>query len=238
MLREAIQKISEISAPNFFTEQGGKVYVDKPMMEVAPRQYAKPVALHTLTGLVGFIKNNNDFRETVRYYVQVESPTSVIVYSELDEERKREKIAVCEAVIPEIVLGSWIEQEAFLIQLQKNYVDDCDRAMILQFAGTVKSGSVTEYSDDGVSQKATIKKGVASLAEAKVPSPCRLRPYRTFNEVEQPDSQFIFRMKDNGDGAVYSALYEADGGAWRNQAMQNVQEYLKERLDGNFDVIA
>lgn len=237
MLKEAIEKIIEISEPHF-TEQNGKVYADKKMMEIEPKPYASAVALHTLTGLVGFIENNNDFKDKVKYYVQVESPTSVIVYSELDKGRKRENLAVCDAVIPEIVLGRWVEQEAFLIQLQTNYVDDCDRAMILQFAGTVKSGSVTEYSDDGVSQKATIKKGVASLAEAKVPSPCRLRPYRTFNEVEQPDSQFIFRMKDNGDGDVYSALYEADGGAWRNQAMQNIREYLQERLNDRFVVIA
>lgn len=53
-----------------------------------------------------------------------------------------------------------------------------------------------------------------------------LAPYRTFLEVEQPESQFIFRMKDGPRGAIF----EADGGAWRNQAIVNIREYLKEQL--------
>ena len=65
------------------------------------------------------------------------------------------------------------------------------------FAGNVKAGTVAEYGDTGVGQKAAIKKGVASLQEVEVPSPCRLMPYRTFTEVAQPMSNFIFRVKDN-----------------------------------------
>ncbi len=48
----------------------------------------------------------------------------------------------------------------------------------------------------------------------------------TFLEVEQPVSQFVFRMKDG----PRAAIFEADGGAWRNQAIVNIREYLKEQL--------
>lgn len=54
----------------------------------------------------------------------------------------------------------------------------------------------------------------------------KLKPYRTFSEVEQPESEFLVRLSDGGR----VALYEADGGAWKLQARRNVADYLKENL--------
>lgn len=47
-------------------------------------------------------------------------------------------------------------------------------------------------------------------------------------EVEQPVSDFIFRM--NQSSGVSCAIFEADGGAWKNAAMNNICKYLKESL--------
>lgn len=105
-----------------------------------------------------------------------------------------------------------------------------DKPVVLQFAGNVKAGTVAEYGDTGVGQKATIKKGVASMVEAEVPSPCYLMPYRTFTEVAQPMSSFIFRVKDDDRLGVSFALFEADGGAWKNEAKANIKNYLVEAL--------
>ena len=71
---------------------------------------------------------------------------------------------------------------------------------------------------------------MASKAEGIIPSPCSLRPFRTFPEVEQPMSKFIFRMRERRDETIESALYEADGGAWRNEARKNICGYLREKL--------
>ncbi|VTS32597.1 phage protein [Streptococcus pseudoporcinus] len=73
---------------------------------------------------------------------------------------------------------------------------------------------------------ATIKQGVASLVKAKAPNPVTLRPYRTFAEVEQPASQFIFRINQRAE----MALFEADGGKWRLDAINNIANFLKEEL--------
>ncbi|OSB00487.1 hypothetical protein B2H85_13365, partial [Clostridium botulinum] len=63
-----------------------------------------------------------------------------------------------------------------------------------------------------------------------------LAPYRTFPEIEQPLSRFIFRMQQGPSAAIY----EADGGAWRNQAMQRIKAYLEEELKGikNINIIS
>lgn len=95
----------------------------------------------------------------------------------------------------------------------------------------MESGSLAEYGDDGVSQKATVKTGIASKGEALVPNPVTLMPYRTFVEVDQPISNFIFRMKeDKYSKGIQCALYEADGGAWKIEAMENIKIYLVNEL--------
>ncbi|NQK92942.1 hypothetical protein HO498_01330 [Streptococcus suis] len=68
------------------------------------------------------------------------------------------------------------------------------------------------------------------------PNPVTLRPYRTFAEVEQPASQFIYRI----DKAGYMALFEADGGKWKLDAINNIATYLKSKLgeQANITILA
>lgn len=60
--------------------------------------------------------------------------------------------------------------------------------------------------DDGVSQVATARSGVASVGKVVVPNPISLRPYRTFLEVEQQESDFVFRMHEGPKLALFGAL--------------------------------
>ena len=61
------------------------------------------------------------------------------------------------------------------------------------------------------------------------PNPVTLRPYRTFNEVEQPASQFVFRINKLAN----LALFEADGGKWKLEAVESIANYLKNELASN-----
>ena len=54
-----------------------------------------------------------------------------------------------------------------------------------------------------------------------------LAPFRTFSEIEQPESSFVLRVNDRGR----VGLFEADGGAWRNTAMLRIKEYLDNHLN-------
>lgn len=87
-----------------------------------------------------------------------------------------------------------------------------------------------QYGDDGVTQKATIKTGIASKGDAIIPNPVALKPYRTFTEVDQPESAFVFRMREGRAGGIECAIYEADGGAWEREAMESIKAYLKDAL--------
>ena len=103
-----------------------------------------------------------------------------------------------------------------------------DLRALMQVAGNIKSGTTANYSDDGVSQKTTIKAGV-ELSDVIVPNPAALRPYRTFAEIEQPESNYIFRIRDNDRGLGFK-LVEADGGLWKKATMNRIKEYLEFEL--------
>lgn len=231
MIAAAIDKILSISQP-LTVKINGSTYTTGSLKRVSEDMRADPIPVKTLTGLLDYIRvNKTAFAGWEGYFLLVTSEEKVELISELDNDRKRETLVVAHAETPRLPIGSWYESEPFLIAAQANFEADeeTDLAAVLKFAGTVEDGTITEYKDDGVTQKATVKVGVASRAEGRVPSPCTLRPYRTFLEVKQPASRFIFRMRKGHDG-VECALYEADGGAWKQEATQNIKAYLESEL--------
>lgn len=220
-------------------EINGETYSDKPLNRICFIPRASEIEMNTLSSLVDYIRAGIDdmFGKMI---VHIQSPTKVELYSQLDCERKREYMAVIKAQLPGFNFNQFMDHESFCINLQSKFLDSEDRALLLKFAGTVEAGSVAEYGDDGITQKATIKTGIASKGEALVPSPVQLIPYRTFAEVEQPASSFIFRMKQDKYDGIQCALFEADGGAWKLDAMNNIKNYLTSQLKeyGDFIVIS
>lgn len=231
-LRNAMEYIAENAAPHMVIANG-ETYTDKRMTRVPQELRAEPVHMRTLTSLLDYICSDVDELDVCRkYMIHVVSPTRVELVSCLDCDRMRETLVIVEAQIPEFSYDTYIDHERFLIALQAKFLQGEDRNLLLKFAGTVESGTVSQYGDDGVTQKATVKSGISSKTDAIVPNPVVLVPYRTFLEVEQPESSFIFRMKDNDRSGVSCALFEADGGAWRNEAMSDVAAYIIKQLSG------
>jgi hypothetical protein len=75
-----------------------------------------------------------------------------------------------------------------------------------------------------------MKTGITTKENVLVPNPVHLIPYRTFLEVEQPGSDFVFRVSEGRGGAPVFKLVAADGGVWESQALENVRNYLVEAL--------
>jgi hypothetical protein len=240
MLKSFIQYIVGMSAP-VVQDIKGETYSDKQLHRIQHIPYAREITMNTLSSLIEYIKTGVDTFGG-KMIIHVQSPTQVSMYSALDVERNRENIVEVRANVPEFNFNRFDNHESFVIGVQSKFVDDpnTDKALLLKFAGTVEAGSVAEYGDDGISQKATVKTGIASKGDAIIPSPARLKPFRTFVEVDQPVSSFIFRMKDDRCGGVQCALFEADGGAWRIGAMEAIKSYLVKELEryDNFIVIS
>lgn len=207
-----------------------QIYSDRPLSRLSKNiPMADSIHMGTLTSLVDYIKAHIDSMAD-KMIIQIVSPEEVCLFSQLNEERKREYLVKVKAQVPAFRYESFVDHEEFCINVQAKFLNDpdTDKELLLKFAGTVENGTVAEYGDDGVTQKATVRQGIASKTEAIVPNPVKLRPYRTFIEVEQPVSEFIFRMRDSH--GIGCALFEADGGAWKNTAMKNIKSYLEFEL--------
>ena len=106
--------------------------------------------------------------------------------------------------------------------------DLTDLLMLLQKISNINS---VETEDDGITQKVTASSG-ARLSTVFNAAPIRnLAPFRTFREINQPSSDFLFRIK-NGDRF---ALYEADGGAWKLEAKQRITNYFRSVLSDEIE---
>lgn len=228
MTRDALQYVVGLKTAEVL-DINGERYVDKDVYRVDNELRASTIQMNTLTSLVDYLKAGVDTMAE-KMLVQVVSPTKVRVLSMLDADRKREELVDVEAMIPDFEYGRYMGNERFIIALQSKFIDNDDRALLLKFSGTVKDESIAEYGDDGVTQKATVKTGITSVGDAIVPNPVKLQPFRTFIEVTQPESAFVFRMRQADGRGVECAIFEADGGAWKNAAMKSIKEYLQNEL--------
>lgn len=197
------------------------------IQEVVPKVFTakEQIRLNTLSGMVNYIKANIE-RMNKKLILHIKDERNISLRGVLEFDGSRELLATARAIVPDFQFDSYYDVESFNIALQSKFVSNEDREILLQVVGNVTEDNVKTVGDDGVSQAVTINQGVASKADVMVPNPVELAPYRTFLEVEQPFSKFVFRMKDG----PRAAIYEADGGAWRNQAIVNIREYFKEEL--------
>ena len=235
MIAEAIDKIISLAEPHMiFGATGEMTYSDKKLHEVKTAAVADALIVRNLDGFCEYIRKfaQNDTTSISDYFVLVESYKKVSFISRLNRDRYRETLIMAVPDVPEFPFGRFIENEKMIILLQSAFVEDLqtDLNVVRKFVGTVTAGTVKEYSDDGVTQQATVKQGARGKIDDIVPSPCTLRPYRTFVEIDQPTSRFIFRMEQGREQTVNAAIIEADGGAWKLKAIQNIIDYLEYAL--------
>lgn len=210
-------------------EINGRTYCTRNLTRYDEQDKAQAIRATTLTSLVDYIKEcRQELRE--RMIVQVVSPTEVRLYSGLLAERDRETLFVVDAVLPCFEYGREYEQEAFLISMQSCFAPSDDREAVTVLASNIVNTQQATYSDDGITQQAVIKTGITTKENALVPNPVNLIPYRTFLEVEQPASDFVFRINEGRGGAPSFKLVAADGGMWKAKAMDNVRRYLLQAL--------
>jgi len=226
--REAIEYIVGLGVTDIYEENGQHYSTNKLHLLEEPR--AAQLEVHSLSGIVEYLKSKFDGEFAMM--VHVESPTEVTVFTQLNNDRKREYLVRATAMLPSFRFENWYDPETFNIKLQSAFVQNVDRDVVLKVVGNIKEEDVKTYGDNGVTQTVTAKVGVAQVGQVEVPNPVSLAPYRTFVEVEQPPSNFVFRMK-NGPTA---ALFEADGGAWKLEAMKNIKTYLEEQLAEELEV--
>ena len=231
MLKSLFEYVVGLSKANMVTIDG-TVFTDKPL-HLPEMPTIETLRTDNLSSIVNFIKHAwdadlHDIDDTVQKIIHVEDAGKVNLYSSVCNEcMDRQKFMTAEWAGNKFPFGQCMDAEKFNILLQTCFMETDDLKVIQQVVGNLRDEAVQNYGDDGVSQSVTIRTGIATVGQVRVPSPAKLRPYRTFLEVEQPASLFILRMREGGQ----CALFEADGGLWRETARQNIRNYFEYELE-------
>lgn len=210
---------------------GKKMWV--PMDIPTPKDEERPKALEffTLAGIVDYINANNEGlipTDGSRIILQVVDQSRVELLS-LPSEHKKDRyvIASARAHVPEIVFGRYMDTDTFNTMLLSKFVETEARKLLFAVVRSMTKEQSAQTTDDGVGQVITVKEGVSMASNVTFQNPVPLRPRRTFTEVEQPESNFTLRVDENAN----AALFESDGGAWKNEAVARIKEYLQENIE-------
>ncbi|KAA0888803.1 hypothetical protein [Oryzomonas rubra] len=220
-----LEKVEEMARPVLVESNGRKYSTERliPVLDPAP----DALAMNTLTGLANYLKENVDGLDKSDLMLHVADHDKVMLVSKLDGSFVQRKIyAVAVPFVHSFRFGQWYEHEDFLISLLSQFVQNEAVQSMQKFVSAISEGNVRTFADDGISQEVTAKTGIAKVGPAEVPNPVSLAPFRTFSEVAQPESSFVFRLRSGSD-KPQGALFEADGSAWKLEAKKRICTWLQ-----------
>ncbi|MBE0583075.1 MAG: hypothetical protein IH612_04855 [Desulfofustis sp.] len=230
--KETIEKIQELSLQAAGTcTINGRTYTAAQVRQVTdPRAEVMHVA--TLQAVVDYF-NLDDRIIKEDTFIHVVDPTTVRLISKLDPfQRDREVYIQAGASTTGFMFGHSYAVAKFIVALRAGFVQGEAMDALIKYTGNMKLDSSIRQQDDGVTQVITVKKGIDGEAWKAAPKDMLLAPWRTFVEVEQPESIFIFRAEEGRDGLITVSLHEVEDPHWQLVAIKRVAEWLKDILPG------
>jgi hypothetical protein len=238
MIKEALQYLMSLKDAKQI-ELGGRKYTDGALAAVKPPMQSD-LTIATLTGIADYFNTNPDDIDLKNTVVHIKNHKQVNVVSAVTGEwiqRHQYLTAVTEP--KQFAYGRYMPLEDFIVSMQTYFVQDEITAKLMQMAGNLTDETSVKVLDDGVTQQVQAKMGIR-IENVQLPNPVSLAPYRTFTQIEQPASAFVFRLKKSGgpgEGPT-AALFDADGGNWQNDAIMNIKEWLREKLPEGTTILA
>ena len=106
-VKELTEKAAPVKEPK---EICGKVYTNERLFRMDEPPKAAPIQVHTLTGLMEYILGCSIEYGGMPMILHVSSPTDVVFFSFLDDERLREDLCVAQANIHSFRFDQWMGQ--------------------------------------------------------------------------------------------------------------------------------
>jgi hypothetical protein len=225
MTREAIEKIEEL-AENKTYEIDGETYSDRVLHRIAPHiDRPQKITVNGLDSAVKLIKA--EIAAVTRpLFVRVNSHKEVSIfttYNEPDFERCYLYSVVSD--VPEFKEGFRDQQKA-IIELRSKFMPNEGVDYLIDLLSKITKDNSVSSNDNGVTQTVEARQGIALAQKVTIKPRVALKPFRTFLEVEQPESEFLLRLDENGN----IGFFEADGGMWKMEAKTNIAAYFKNEL--------
>lgn len=228
-----VKEMERLANEGIIIDHEGKKYSARSFKPIFYQPRPEALKVKTLTSIPSYLDMNVDSLKRPDLLIHVESHDRVVLYSVLNgEDRKRDCFLVAEADGARFQFGQWMSPESFIIGLNSLFIQNEDRDHILNYVSKLKIEDEANIVDDGITQSAQVRVGIkGNLTETQAaPNKVGLVPYRTFREIEQPSSFFIFRMRREGSDVKLS-LHEADGGAWKQTAMDWIVGWIQKNIN-------
>lgn len=227
MLEPLIQAIKDSVFTRGITVDGNE-YTTQHVYLPPSEPETTPIAVSQLSSVVDFVESldRNSF-------ICVKSAQTVLVVgAEQGRHKSRPTYLRATPDLPLEIDERWLDIDEMIIALNTIFVPHGNVATLTHLIGTINSSTVITSVDDGLSQSVTIAKSSATSEKASIPNQISLAPFRTFHDIEQPDSNFLIRTKrsDKAEELPKVALFLADGGLWKTNAIARIKEYLTENL--------
>lgn len=231
MLKEAIEKIASMATPRLEVIGNGTFMIGpNGAEELRPElDQVATITLNSLDALVKMVKTELGNSYGAPLFIQIPSHTKVVAFTVPNFKARCLRTVPYEVKAtdvpgwePETLLGF----EQAMIALRARFQETEDTTYALKLLSDITTGSKVTYNDNGIATSVVTQSGVALQKNANIRPIIRLRPYRTFQEVEQPESRFLIRVTERGIKFV-----EADGGMWKLTARQTIKEYLEKALE-------
>ncbi len=230
MLKEFIAHIQKTTQP-LIQQVGGSTFAvssDGNAREIRPAiDHPDTLALHSLDALVKLVQT--EAAKTAKpLYITIPDHLTARCFGQPRAEARFFRQVYYEAKATDV--PGWGEKvqlgfEEAQIALRTRFQETPDTLYAMKLLSDICCGAKVVYNDNGIATTVTTQKGVALQSNEQIRPIITLKPYRTFQEVEQPESIFLIRVNERG-----ITFTEADGGMWKLKARQTVKAFLEEQL--------
>ena len=230
MLKEFIAHIQETTQPviqkvedsTFVISGSGGVQEIRPTI-----YYPDTLSLHSLEALVKLVQTEASNMDAP-LYITIPNHLTVRCFGQPDADARYFRQVYYEAKATDVpgFRDGFREYEKAIIELRSQFAPSEGVDYLLDLLSRISKENGVTTTDNGVSQTVEARQGVAIKAMVAVKPRVPLRPFRTFQEVDQPESEFLLRLDEEGN----IGLFEADGGMWKLTARQTIKACLEEKL--------
>ena len=231
MLKELIEHIQKTTQP-LIQQIGGSTFAisgDGSAEEIRPTiSHRDILPLHSLEALVKLVKTEATKAEKP-LYITVPNHLTVRCFGQPNADARYFRQVYYEVKATDVpgFQNGFREHEKAIIELRSQFAPGDDVDYLLDLLSRISKEDGVTTTDNGISQSVEARQGVTLKTMVQVKPRVSLRPFRTFQEVEQPESEFLLRLNDDGD----VGLFEADGGMWKLTARQTVKAFLEAELE-------
>ena len=233
MLKDFIQHIQNTTQPLIrnIGEAVFAVFSDGDVQELRPTiDHPDILPLNSLDALIKLVKSEamQFVADKAPLYITIPSHLKVQCFTQPNSAERYFRQFFYEVTATDV--PGWDSNvklgfEEMQIALRTRFQETQDAVYAMKLVSDISLGAKVIYNDNGIATTITTQKGVALQTNETIRPIVRLKPYRTFQEVEQPESAFLIRVGERG-----ISFTEADGGMWKLKARNTIKKFLEDKL--------